>query len=107
MPAKGDYIFHPFASIRQFLHVYKMHVLHNSEKVAEIRKKEIEDVQKQRAYKVAHGLEAKDGPGLTPTVLNEGNPEAEMGADGQVAVEAQQVDEIRGPKRYKKWFGLW
>lgn len=71
--------------------MYKMHTEHVSVQTAEKRKRRVDDVEKRREYRVAHGLEEpqerdlakKDGEG-------EGN-------DGEAVVRRQ-------PKR---WFGIW
>jgi len=81
-----------------------MHVEYTTIKTAEKRKIELEEASKRRAYRIAHGLEAADSPGIVPTTLPAGN--GAVVEDGEVAQTAQ-VEEVRGPKRYKKWFGIW
>ncbi|KAJ5647008.1 hypothetical protein N7490_003380 [Penicillium lividum] len=92
----------PFSTISQALSVYRMHVQHESMLVREKRHARIEDAEKRRQYRIAHGLEEpteeeKEGQ---QQVIDEQSPIA-------VAEQAEFVD-FDGKKRpVKKWLGIW
>ena len=83
--------------------MWRMHVQHNSMRVREQRHRRVEDAEKRKQYRIAHGLE-----------------EPEKTADGEVdsqspvaepAVATPQsgvyVDFEGNEKPVKKWFGIW
>jgi hypothetical protein len=101
------------------MHVYRMHVQHESMRVREQRHRRVEDAEKRRQYRIAHGLE--DAP------EKEGVVSGEMVDDGQspVAVDvataaagdvagvggagaSQEFVDWEGKKKpVKKWLGIW
>ncbi|KAJ5595929.1 hypothetical protein N7450_002387 [Penicillium hetheringtonii] len=89
----------PFDTISQALHVYRMDVQHNSMRVREQRHRRIEDAEKRRQYRVAHGLE-------------EPSEQDKAKVDDQSPVAADQGDgefvDWEGKKKpVKKWLGIW
>ncbi|KAJ8607317.1 hypothetical protein MRB53_040415 [Persea americana] len=136
LPSSEELLWHPVRSMRQFFAVYKLHVAHESQIVADKRRKKQEDAAKRKEFLLAHGVE----PGfLTGTWLDnlgtvEGDKrkaarekaeQVDPTVESPVAMEAvgdaftsntstatpeQQLVE---PKRLaegakpKRWFGIW
>lgn len=57
LPTRADFSSHPFQSLSQLLHVYKLHVSYESEQVAEKRRRKLEDAEKRKEFLRAHGVE--------------------------------------------------
>jgi len=57
LPSFSYLLSHPLSGVRQFSSVYKLHVAHESEKVAELRRRKLEDVKKREEFLRAHGVE--------------------------------------------------
>lgn len=75
-----------------------MHVQHESMRVREQRHQRIEDAEKRRQYRVAHGMEEP----------NEGEKEKEKVDDqSPIAQDGEYVDFDGNKKPIKKWFGIW
>ncbi|CRG91861.1 hypothetical protein PISL3812_08915 [Talaromyces islandicus] len=118
MPGWSGLLSHPINTISQAISVWKMHVQHNSVLAREKRHKRIEDAEKRRQYRVAHGLEA---PAVADTgsapVEDDQSPVAagatetmvepvKMGAEAEAPRE--EYREFSGEKRpVKKWLGIW
>lgn len=102
---------HPLASARQALDVYKMHAERISEITKEKRRRALEEVQKRRAYRRAHGLERDDSVAAANAVT-EGvrGMEAASPVAGAALDEAAYVDfegrKGAGPP-VKRWLGIW
>ncbi|KAK2746824.1 hypothetical protein FQN57_002866 [Myotisia sp. PD_48] len=96
LPAWSQLLTSPFSTIGQFFSVMKMHAEHGSLITSEKRKRRVDDVDKRREYRIAHGLE-KDENATT----DDGTESAER-ADGV-------ADGSEPPKRrpIKKWLGIW
>ena len=63
IPPANTFLAHPFDWISQFIQVFKLHTQRISEETAERRRKRVEDVQKRKQYRRAHGLDNKMGSG--------------------------------------------
>jgi len=75
-----------------------MDVQHNSIRVREQRHRRIEDAEKRRQYRVAHGLEE---PNEQDKEVDDQSPVAAEN-DGEV------VEREEGKRRpIKKWLGIW
>lgn len=94
-----------------------MHVQHNSMVARENRHKRIEDAEKRRQFRIAHGMEEPQ-KAASPVVEDDQSPIApvETAAAGGAATataapdEAPQVavGEEGGNRRpVKKWLGIW
>jgi hypothetical protein len=137
LPSSSDFMSHPFTSLGKALTVYKLHVAHESEKVADKRRKKLEDAQKRKEFLKEHGVE----PGfLTGTWMDkfgtmegdaakakregleaEAQAQSEVDAQSPVAVqalpEAHVVDGAvgrpvmgdgeEGPRRERKKVKMW
>ncbi|KAB8338959.1 hypothetical protein FH972_021899 [Carpinus fangiana] len=131
LPHGSDLFWHPLSAIPQFFAVYKLHTAHESEKVAELRRKKLDDVQKRKEFMRAHGIE----PGfLTGTWMDrfgtvEGDRARQVAAgthaqdhdhdhdqaDPQSPVALQVVPNdnkatpSEQPRSYKpkRWLGIW
>ncbi|KAI9661460.1 MAG: hypothetical protein M1831_002982 [Alyxoria varia] len=57
LPTRTDWLYFPFQSLKQFLHIYNLHVKDQSAKKLEQRRLELEDVAKRREFQKAHGIE--------------------------------------------------
>ena len=92
-----------------------MHVQHNSLETRQKRQRRVEDAEKRRQYRVAHGMEEPSA---------EDNKDGKIDAEGQevvavddqspVAVEEQvqkgqaEFVDWEGKRRpVKKWLGIW
>ncbi|KAI5306799.1 hypothetical protein KEM55_008501, partial [Ascosphaera atra] len=93
---------HPIDTISQFIHVMKMHSAHTTLETSERRKRQLEDVEKRRLYRVAHGLE-------------EASEEDKQKAREKMQAKGMDPDEVHKeleeplPQRrpVKKWLGIW
>ncbi|KAK2752216.1 hypothetical protein FQN55_008106 [Onygenales sp. PD_40] len=92
LPAWSDLLVHPIDTVSQVFAVMKMTADHETLQTAEKRKRKIDDVEKRRSYRVAHGLEKG--------AVVEG---AEGGEEGGVVVEGEEG----GRRKVKKWLGIW
>jgi hypothetical protein len=96
----------PFETISQALSVYRMHVQHESMRVREKRHARIEDAEKRRQYRVAHGLEEpaeekEAGDDQSPIAVDEQSPVA-------VANQGEEYVDFDGKRKpVKKWLGIW
>ncbi|KAJ5645245.1 hypothetical protein N7507_011256 [Penicillium longicatenatum] len=96
----------PFETISQALSVYRMHVQHESMRVREKRHARIEDAEKRRQYRVAHGLEepAEEKEAVddqSPIAVDEQSPVA-------VANQGEEYVDFDGKRKpVKKWLGIW
>lgn len=81
-----------------------MHVQHESLRVREQRHRRIEDAEKRRQYRVAHGLEE-------PTEADKQKAVAEVEGQSPDAVsdegKGEFVDWEGRRKPVKKWLGIW
>ncbi|KAK2758277.1 hypothetical protein FQN54_004122 [Arachnomyces sp. PD_36] len=89
----------PYSTLSQALSVYKMHVEAVSLQTAEKRKRKVDDVEKRRMYRVAHGMEEPQDRDFAGKLgAGGGGGGVESGEEGGEAVVKKQ------PKR---WFGIW
>ena len=91
--------------------MYRMHVQHNSIQAREKRLQRVEDAEKRRQYRVAHGLEEE--------TRVEGKEGVTVDDQSPVAVDVDQANEAAGGRAgefvdwegkrrpVKKWFGIW
>lgn len=110
LPPWSGLLTHPIDTISQAFAVFRMDVQHSSMETREKRKRRVEDAEKRRQFRVAHGLEE-------PSEEDQGQKgkEAEIDDQSPVAVEAQ--GQARGGEEYvdwegkkkpvKKWLGIW
>ncbi|EEQ92512.1 uncharacterized protein BDCG_07632 [Blastomyces dermatitidis ER-3] len=109
LPPWSQLLTHPIDTISQVLAVLKMHADHQTLETAEKRKKKIDDVEKRRAYRQAHGLEKKE----EGEEVVEGDVATAAAADGQLTVdgvdgENEEDGVVRERRRpIKKWLGIW
>jgi hypothetical protein len=89
--------------------VWRMHVQHNSMLVREQRHRRVEDAEKRKQYRVAHGLEEAE-----PEKKDESGNEADLQSPvaAVAAVEGAEgknefVDWDGNKKPVKKWLGIW
>lgn len=91
--------------------MYRMHVQHNSLETRQKRQRRVEDAEKRRQYRVAHGLEepsAEDKEGESAAA--DGGEVVGVDEQSPVAVEeqAQEFVDWEGKRRpVKKWLGIW
>ena len=115
LPTKEDWKLHPIKSFKRFWSVYKLHIEQRSAETAERRRQQMEDVQKRKEYRKAHGIEERQ----LPFGLGVATPEPDAGGLSQSAVDeaspttslppAQEEDDIseRRKRPVKKWLGIW
>ena len=117
LPTRDDWKLHPIKSFKRFWSVYKLHVEQTSAETAERRTQQMDDVEKRRQYRRAHGIEERKLPfGLgavtteersqvTQEVVEESptassQPMAQDGTDSYVDFEGRK-------RPIKKWLGIW
>ena len=61
LPAARDLVWHPWSSVRACVEVLRLHTAYVSAQTAERRKTRLDDVQKRRDFRDAHGLPADQG----------------------------------------------
>ena len=102
-----------------YIEILKMHTAHVSAETAEQRKRKVEDVEKRKQYRRAHGLEAKPDldngdaeshDGLLARV--QGSTDAAVdpspSAGGVNNSNAEVYADWEGRKKpVKKWLGIW
>lgn len=89
-----------------------MHSEHTTQQTAERRKRNLEDVEKRKAYRRAHGLEKGEEPNEGITAASAAAVPTEGQAPGQTeggtgTGEEEYVDFERRRRPIKKWFGIW
>lgn len=84
-----------------------MHVQHESMRVREKRHARIEDAEKRRQYRVAHGLEEPAEEEKGQVVVDDQSPIAVDVAPEGAAVQGEYVDFDGKRKPVKKWLGIW
>ncbi|KAG2413438.1 hypothetical protein HFD88_002627 [Aspergillus terreus] len=111
LPPWSALLTHPVATVSQALSVFRMHVEHTSLETREKRQRRVEDAEKRRQFRVAHGLEE---PAEEKAV--EAPAEAQVDEQSPVAAEfqgsgsgsAEEYVDWEGKKRpVKKWLGIW
>nr|POE56103.1 hypothetical protein CFP56_75438 [Quercus suber] len=128
LPPNSMAITHPFSYLARWWEVYRLHVDHVSAETAERRKARVDDAEKRKEYRKAHGIEdqekkllgswaSEDSPltrrsGERRVVGNvevgdDASPVASEGMSGQdsyVDFEGKLRD---AAQEKKKWFGIW
>ncbi|EEH42154.1 uncharacterized protein PADG_06974 [Paracoccidioides brasiliensis Pb18] len=104
LPPWSQLLIHPIDTVAQVLTVMKMHADHQTLETMERRKKKMDDVEKRRAYRRAHGLEKVEGAESDEGVVADAAAAAAAGvADGDGEGEVQE----RRWRPIKKWLGIW
>ncbi len=122
LPRANTFLSNPIAFVSQYLEVYKLHTAHVSAETAERRRKKLEDVEKRRAYRKAHGLEIDRGwpfyGGESAPDVSSKAKKSESSTEGGVAGEPAATAggashetafaDFEGRRRpVKKWLGIW
>ncbi|KAG0158021.1 hypothetical protein PDIDSM_5534 [Penicillium digitatum] len=102
LPSWSSLLTSPVGTISQALSVWRMHVEHNSMRVREQRHRRIEDAEKRKQYRVAHGLEEAE-----PEKKEESGNEVDLQSPIAAAEGAEFVDWEGNRKPVKKWLGIW
>ncbi|KAK3371675.1 hypothetical protein B0T24DRAFT_514695, partial [Lasiosphaeria ovina] len=61
LPTYSDMAAHPIASTRQVIEVVRMNAMHRAAETDRKRKRHVEDVEKRKLYRQAHGLPEEQG----------------------------------------------
>ncbi|KAI1954929.1 hypothetical protein LOZ12_000809 [Ophidiomyces ophidiicola] len=102
LPPWSQLLFHPIDTIGQFLTVLKMHSDHITLQTVEKRKRNVDDVQKRREFRIAHGMEEGE------PVSGEGTVEAKQGGNDVGDEKQDMYMSWDGEKKpVKKWLGIW
>ncbi|KAJ6008429.1 hypothetical protein N7540_012405 [Penicillium herquei] len=105
LPSWSGLLTAPFETISQAMSVYRMHVQHESMRVREQRHRRVEDAEKRKQYRIAHGLE--EAP-ETETVDDQSPIAVESStASAPQGKSDAYVDFEGNVKPVKKWFGIW
>ena len=112
MPTWSEFFRHPFSSVGRWLEILKLHVAHETEETARRRQRAIEETQKTKAYRVAHGLEPAEGQGIGlgrigAVITGQAQGSNEELAQTEQGSGSEYVDFEGKQRKYKKWFGIW
>ncbi|KAJ5856084.1 uncharacterized protein N7529_010028 [Penicillium soppii] len=101
LPPWSGLLTSPFGTISQAFSVWRMHVQHNSMRVREQRHRRVEDAEKRKQYRIAHGLEEAE--------KNEAvEADSQSPVAAPAAVGSEEYIDFEGNKRpVKKWLGIW
>lgn len=88
-----------------------MDVQHNSTMTREKRLQRVEDAEKRKRYRVAHGLEEDDATSVATAQEKEVDDQSPVAVDvdskGQGQDQGTYVDWEGNKKPVKKWLGIW
>ncbi|KAL3474957.1 hypothetical protein BJX99DRAFT_169297 [Aspergillus californicus] len=109
LPPWSGLLRHPIDTISQAASVFRMHVQHNSMETREKRHKRVEDAEKRRQFRVAHGLEEAEPATKEGAVdLDDQSPIAVDVQQGQGQGNSEEYVDWEGKRRpVKKWLGIW
>ncbi|KAJ5317086.1 hypothetical protein N7508_001594 [Penicillium antarcticum] len=108
LPSWSELLTSPFSTIGRAFSVWRMHVQHESMRVREQRHRRVEDAEKRKAYRVAHGLEEEEVKKDEEVKEGEVDVQSPVAAEGVGAVAEGEFVDWEGKKRpVKKWFGIW
>jgi len=103
LPSWSNLLSHPYDTISQALSVYRMDVEHRSMLTREKRLQRVEDAEKRRKYRVAHGMEDDTQKEEKKEVVDDQSPVArDMDGKGEAFVDWEG-----NKKPVKKWLGIW
>jgi hypothetical protein len=108
LPSWSGLLTSPIGTISQAFSVWRMHVQHNSMRVREQRHRRVEDAEKRKQYRIAHGLEeaAPEKDAKDVAEVDAQSPVADAAVD--VKEGAKDFVDWEGNKRpVKKWLGIW
>ncbi|PWY74422.1 hypothetical protein BO70DRAFT_364388 [Aspergillus heteromorphus CBS 117.55] len=116
LPPWSALLGHPFSTISQAVSVFRMHVEHTSMQTRENRRRRVDDAEKRRQYRVAHGLEEPDEK-RDGKIVDSGDDAVVVDEQSPVAVEEQGAAGGSGKNVYvdwegnkrpaKRWLGIW
>ncbi|KAL4781614.1 hypothetical protein BJX76DRAFT_11457 [Aspergillus varians] len=113
LPSWSGLLRHPIDTIGQALSVFRMHVQHSSMETREKRRRRVDDAEKRRQFRVAHGMEepseAERGEGGKEGVQDVVDDQSPIAIEAQGLGQGEEgfVD-WEGKKRpVKKWLGIW
>ncbi|KAL2015977.1 hypothetical protein VTK56DRAFT_4490 [Thermocarpiscus australiensis] len=89
LPSWGDYLRHPLGSARMLVEVLRLHEAHKTARIAEKRKRYVDDVAKRAAYRRAHGLPEEMGLFQQPMAKIKSGEEGE--GQGEAAAAAAEA----------------
>jgi len=61
VPSTSDFLSHPFQSMKLLVEVFRLSTSHKSREVAEKRTRDVDDVEKRRKFRKAHGMPTHTG----------------------------------------------
>jgi hypothetical protein len=107
LPPWSGLLAHPIDTISQVLSVYRMHVQHNSMLTREKRHRRIDDAEKRRQYRIAHGLEEPDLAGAPVVDEDDQSPIAPEAVQSAAATNGPAPAALASQTRpVKKWLGI-
>lgn len=126
IPPKDTFFSSPISYIAQCFKVYKLHTEQITIQTDERRRKKLEDVEKRRLYRQAHGMGTmgldsiftkKNTPDSSSEGSSSGAEETNPIEDNLVGQSVVSLGEASGQPTYvdwegkrkpvKKWFGIW
>lgn len=118
LPPWSGLLSHPIDTIAQALNVYRMHVEHESQLTRERRHRRVEDAEKRRQFRIAHGLEEPEKNGSTDVEDDQSPVAKDVDASSSSSSsspssspqgsESLEYRDFSGQVRpVKKWLGIW
>ncbi|KAF3480528.1 uncharacterized protein GIQ15_05875 [Arthroderma uncinatum] len=109
LPGWSQLFSSPINTVSQFFTVMKMHAEHTTVVAKEKRKRIVDDIDKRKEYRIAHGLEEDDRQKPDNAEAAEGavSVEGVEGVEGTDAVARVNEEGTMSMKKPKRWLGIW
>ncbi|KAB8076652.1 hypothetical protein BDV29DRAFT_83206 [Aspergillus leporis] len=107
LPSWSGLLSHPIDTVSQALSVFRMHVQHTSVQTREKRHQRIEDAEKRRQYRVAHGLEEEQAEEKSKAEAQVVDDQSPIAAEPETTQGEGYVDWEGKRRPVKKWLGIW
>lgn len=101
VPSGSDFLSHPLQSVKLLVEVFRLSTAHRSREVAEERTRGVDDVEKRRMFRKAHGMQTHTGIAAWLGWNDQGEPETPA-VDG----EADSSNLAEDMRKRKKFLGI-
>ena len=101
IPSGSDFASHPFQSMKLLVEVFRLNTAHRSREVAEKRTREVDDVEKRRKFRRAHGMQTHTGIAGWLGWNDQEEPEA-----AAVQTEEESPNLAEDMRKRKKFLGI-
>jgi len=110
VPGVGDFATHPLQSAKLLIEVFRLSTAHKSREVAEKRTRAVDDVEKRRMYRRAHGMDTHTGIAAWLGWNDKDEPEAAAADDGAAGspdrAEGETPNLAEDMRKRKKFLGI-